>query len=389
MTLTLSIDELFAQAYEWQSAGQFYRAGQAYAEFLNHRGEDPSAWNNLGNCYRSLGCEEKAIPCFDKALEIEPGRPSSRLNRGLAQLALGNYEDGWPDYEARLETISFKSEIVEQRHCQWKGETLTGDSVLYLFGNQGLGDALQVWRYLPEVARRVPAVTLELQAPLLSLTKDLPSNVNVIERGEPVGKAHRWCELFSLPGLFGTKIDSIPKPEGIGFDRNEKVVQKIEHERRKCRSSLQVGLAWSGTPANSLNTFRSLPLERLRPLLELEHCHFYSLQVGEPAKEMHEMDKSIRPVDLSPLLTDFAATATAVEALDLVITTDTSVPNLSGAMGHSAWVLLHQPSDWRWGRREESTPWYPDLELIRQPRMKDWDSVVEEVRARLTGLTSA
>lgn len=389
MTLTLSIDELFSRAYEWQSEGQFFRAGQAYAEYLNHRGEDPSAWNNLGNCYRSLGCHEKAIPCFDRALEFEPGRPSSRLNRGLAQLALGNYRDGWSDYEARLETIAFKSEIVAQRHCQWNGETLPDDSVLYLFGNQGLGDALQTWRYLPEVARRVPFVVLELQAPLTSLAKGLPSNVKVIERGEPIGRANRWCELFSLPRIFETKVDSIPKPGGIDFERNQRVVQRIEQERRKHRTELQVGLVWSGTPANSLNSFRALSLERLRPILELEHCHFHSLQVGEPAKERFQLDDSLRPVDLSPLLTDFAATATAVETLDLVITTDTSVPNLIGAMGHSAWVLLHEPSDWRWGRQGDTSPWYPDLELIRQPRRHDWDSVVEEVRSRLTGLASA
>ncbi|MEM6915854.1 MAG: tetratricopeptide repeat protein [Verrucomicrobiota bacterium] len=388
MTRTLSIEELFTQAYEWQSSGQFYRAGQAYAEYLNHRGEDPSAWNNLGNCYRSLGCEDQSIPCFDRALELEPGRPSSRLNRGLAHLALGNYEKGWQDYEARLETISYKKEIVAQRHGQWTGETLRDESVLYLFGNQGLGDALQVWRYLPEVAKRAPEVILELQAPLTSLTKSLPPNVRVIERGEPVGRAHRWCELFSLPGIFQTEVDSIPKPQGIGYERNEEVLQRIEKERRRHRSSLHVGLVWSGTPANSLNTYRSLGLEELRPLLKLPHCHFHSLQVGDPAREADDLEESIRPVDLSPLLTDFAATATAVEALDLVITTDTSVPNLMGAMGRDAWVLLHRPCDWRWGRSGETTPWYPDLNLIRQAKMGDWDPVIEEVRSRLSALVS-
>jgi len=389
MTLTLSIDELFAQAYEWQASGQFLRAGHAYAEYLNHRGDDPSGWNNLGNCYRSLGCDEKAIPCFDRALELEPGRPSSRLNRGLSYLALGDYKAGWPDYEARLEAIAFRSEIVAQRNCQWNGETLSGEETLYLFGNQGLGDALQVWRYLGDVANRVSQVTLELQSPLISLTKYLPPNVKVIERGQAVGKAHKWCELFSLPGIFGTELSTIPKPAGIEFDRDKNILRRIEKERRKDRHALQIGLVWSGTPANSLNTYRALSLEQLRPILELEHCRFHSLQKGGPANEAELLDSSIRPVDLSSHLTDFASTATAIEALDLVITADTSVPNLIGAMDQSAWVLLHQPSDWRWGKHGATSPWYPRLELFRQPAMRDWAPVVEEVRCRLSGLGSA
>lgn len=381
--MTLSLDQLFARAYEWQEAGRFLEAGRAYAEYLNQRRGDPSAWNNLGNCYRSLGRDDKAIPCFDEALRLEPGRPSSLLNRGLAKLALGDYSGGWPDYEARLETISFRSEIVALKDRQWKGEKLGAGEPLYLFSNQGLGDAFQTWRFLPAVAKRATEIILELQAPVVPFAGGLPENVRVVERGGPVGRFARWCEMFSLPGIFGATPENLPPNPPIEFDRSSAVEKVIAEERRRFPSCRHIGLAWSGTPANPLNRFRACGLGHLQPLLGLDSIRFYSLQKGAPATEIKTLGEEGRLVDLDPLLTDFAATATAIENLDLVISTDTSIPNLIGMLGREAWVMLHRPADWRWGQCGVRTPWYPSLRLFRQKKMREWPTLVEEVRQAL------
>lgn len=381
--MTLTLEQLFARAYEWQEEGQFHKAGKAYAEYLNHRREDAAGWNNLGNCYRSLGRDDKAVPCFDEALRLEPGRISSRLNRGLARLALGEYSAAWPDYEARLETIEFRKEVVARKDRQWRGETLGKGEPLYLFGNQGLGDVFQTWRYLPLVAKRAEEIVLEVQGPVLPLARGLPESFRVVERGERVGPFARWCELFSLPGLFGATRETLPPTPSIEFERVESIRDRLRKEREKHPGKPLVGLAWSGTPANPLNRFRACGLNHLRPLLEREEFRFVSLQKGAPATEIAALGLGEYLCDLDPFLTDFGATATAVEELDLVISTDTSIPNLVGMMNEEAWVMLHRPADWRWGRTGSSTAWYPSLRLFRQKRMRDWPPVVEEVRAAL------
>lgn len=377
--MTLSLNELFAQAYEWQEAGEFHKAGHAYAEYLNQRRGDPSAWNNLGNCYRSLGRDDKAIPCFDEALKLEPGRASSRLNRGLALLATGDYLAAWPDYEARLETIEFRKEVVAQRDRQWHGEHLGKGEPLYLFSNQGLGDAFQTWRFLPEVEDRVEEIVLELQEPILPLAGGLSEKFRVVKRGDPVGPVARWCELFSLPGLLDITRENLPQTPRVEFSRSEEIQNRIRQERERFPGKPLIGFVWSGTPANPLNRFRACGLNHLRPFLEREEFRCVSLQKDAPATEIETLGLQDSILDLGPFLTDFGATATAIEELDLVIATDTSIPNLIGMLNREAWVMLHRPADWRWGQEGERSPWYPSLRLFRQKRMRDWPSLIDEV----------
>lgn len=373
----------FAAAFALQREGRFHKAAQAYGALSQEAPRDPAILNNLGNCLRSLGRDADAVPCFERAIALDPGRASSRLNLALARLALGDYADAWPDYEARLETIEFRRDLLAERDRQWKGEVLEPGEPLYLFGNQGLGDELQCLRFLPEVARRAGKVVLELQAPLISLAGGLPEPFIVIQRGDPVPPFARWCELFSLPGIFGVERNDLPPSPALRFDRNPEVLTHLEKERCVWPDHLHVGLVWSGNPANDLNRFRACGLGHLLPLLELEGFRFHSLQKGAPSSDIGSLGVGESLSDLAPLLGDLAATATAMEALDLVVTTDTSVPHLAGVLGIPAWVLLHRPADWRWGHEGDSTPWYPSLRLFRQKKMRDWAPVVALVAEEL------
>ncbi len=371
----------FAEALKLQNQGRLHRAAAAYWELGRTSPGDPAIFNNLGNCLRALGEFEKAIRCFDHALELEPGRATSRLNRSLALLSLNRYHEAWADYEARLEVIDFRRELLEHPESKWQGETLSDGETLYLFGNQGLGDEIQCFRFFKEVAARVGNVILELQRPLISLAGQLPENVTVIERGDPVPAFHRWAEFFSLPGLLGTAIDSLPQPTRFSFEENGEVRHAIGAASEE--QELRVGLVWSGSPGNSLNGIRACGLGHLQSLLRTEGCRFFSLQLGAPSNEIEQLGLGDRITDLAPCLNDFAATATAIEELDLVITTDTSVPHLAGSQGAETWLLLHRPADWRWGQQGERCAWYPSLRLFRQERMRDWGPVVEEVKSAL------
>ncbi len=373
----------FAQACEWQSLGKFHRAANQYIEILRSQPGTAPVYNNLGNCFRSIGQFEKAIRCYDQALALEPGRSSSRLNRGLAKLSLNQYRDAWLDYEARLEVISFRQDLLEIPDRRWQGQGLGKDGTLYLYGNQGLGDELQCLRFVPIAAARVDHVVLELQAPMVSLSSQLPDNVRVIVRGEKVPPFHQWAELFSLPGILDIGIDDLPAPVRPHYQVDGRVKSAIDLSRNAFPEKLHVGLVWSGSPDNNLNTIRACGLQHLEPLMELNHCRFHSLQMGRPQGEITRRGLSGRIEDLSPLLTDFAATATAVDALDLVITTDTSVPHLAGTLGAETWLMLHQPADWRWGQEGQTSAWYPSIRLFRQERMRDWVPVVDQVRNSL------
>ncbi|MDF1862873.1 MAG: tetratricopeptide repeat-containing glycosyltransferase family protein [Verrucomicrobiales bacterium] len=379
----LTPEELFAKAYELQQSGDFSAALEMYSAFVKLNPGSPSGFNNRGNCLRSLGEDGRAIQDFTRALELEPNRSSSRLNLSLARLALGEYEAAWPDYESRLDTIAFRKELLERRDLQWDGEPLQEGQRLFVFGNQGLGDELQCLRFLPEVFQRAGDIVVELQAATKPLLGKVPDHVSIIQRGETVPPFHRWREIFSLPRLFGVTIETIPAPVPPEFERDASIRKQLRDKRRKMKGRKQIGLVWSGNPENALNRFRSFTLEDLKPLLELDSFSFTSLQKGSAAKELEQFDEVEKLTDLGGCLHDFTSTATAIEELDLIITTDTSVIHLAGALGLEAWVLLHVPADWRWGREGEQTPWYPSLRLFRQQSPGDWAGVIRCVRTAL------
>ncbi|MAS97054.1 MAG: hypothetical protein CMO55_28010 [Verrucomicrobiales bacterium] len=383
-----STDVLFTRGYALQQAGKYRAAASCYVKALKERKNDPAIYNNLGNCLRSLGGYDASIQCYDKALSLHPGRVSSVLNRSLALLSLGEYEKAWPGYEARLEVVDFRQQLLELPERKWKGERLGKGKTLYVYGNQGLGDEIQCFRFLSKVAERVAHVVLEIQRPLKGLTRNLPSNIDVIERGEAVPPFYKWCEIFSLPGIFQVTEESVPPPVRPDYLVDLQVKDWIESNRERNPGKLQVGIVWSGNPSNSLNGIRSCKLEKWEPLLSREDIAMVSLQVGQPSGELSSLDESIRPRNLAPLLVDFDATATAVDSLDLVITTDTSVPHLVGSLGKEGWVFLPRYADWRWGRESANTPWYPDLRLFRQKKEGDWSSVINRVNQELSAKTN-
>lgn len=374
----------FSNAYALQARGNFHRAAAEYSRFLKVHPGETSALNNLGNCLRSLGRDTDAVHCFERALSLQPDRHSTRLNLALARLALGHYREAWPDYENRFQEIPYRQDLMAHRNRQWKGERLGTDRILYLFGNQGLGDELQCLRYVPMVAERVAKVVVELQGPMVALSGGLPANVEVIKRGQPIPPFHKWVELFSLPGIFGTELDSIPLPIPPGFAHDSRIDELLAESRLRHPGDLHVGLVWSGNPKNDLNRFRACGLDHLKPLLDLPGVRFFSLQKGPATCEL-KPDSPIK--NLAPFLDDFAATATAMSSLDVVITPDTSVAHLAGVLGLQSWIILHSPADWRWGRDGVTTPWYPALKLYRQERMRDWAPVIASVRTDLRKLT--
>jgi len=377
-------DALFAFGHKLQMRGQFRQAAKLYGQVLSLNPENTGCLNNLGNCLRSLGRDADAIPFFHRALAIHPGKRSARLNLGMARLALGQYEAAWPNYEARLEIVDYRKEAWTSGKPRWNGQPLERGERLFVYGNQGLGDELQCLRYLPWVSRLAPNHVIEVQAPLFPLVKGMPGIGEVMVRPEdralPAFDHH--VEFFSLPEIFGTTANRIPPVVAPPVSGRSEVVSFLRRDQIAHPGGKRIGLVWSGNPENEINRFRACGLVHLQKLLDVSNCRFFSLQKGIPRRELEERAGD-RLIDLAPMLNDMRETAMALRELDLLITPDTSVPHLAGTIGTPAWVLLHEPADWRWGRRGERTPWYPKLRLFRQEKPGHWMPVVERVKSEL------
>jgi hypothetical protein len=251
---------------------------------------------------------------------------------------------------------------------------------LFVYAEQGAGDNIQFGRYLPELARLGAHVFLECPRSLAKLFKTIQGLEQVIVKGEAIPAFDRACALMSLARWFKTTINTIPA--SVPYLRIQGKTPDLPRVAEAPPDGLKIGLAWAGNPAHKNDRHRSIPFETLRPLLGRAGATFYSLQVrDDPTSRLHPPET--RLTDLSPLISDYSDTAALLCQLDLVISVDTSVAHLAGALGRPVWVLLPYAPDWRWLLGRADCPWYPTMRLFRQPQPGDWETVVRQVAGEL------
>ncbi len=338
-------------------AGRLGEAVAAYRQALVSKPGWPLALNNLGIALREGGDPVAAAAAYTEALEANPGDAAVRYNRALALLQAGDFANGWLDHEAR-----FAAGITPPRFAGipvWQGEDLGGRTLL-VWAEQGFGDSLNFARYVPRLRARV---VFEVQKPLVRLFQGLAGQV--VAQGGPLPAFDLHIPLMSLPRLFpGTPWDG-PLAE---------VTSCLAPA-----STLRVGLVWSGNPNQKNNHNRSIPFGRLAPLFAVPGVEFHSLQVG--GEPMGAGAPLVRH-DLG----DFLDTARVMAGLDLVISVDTSVAHLAGALGRPVWLLACFAPDWRYIAGRDDVPWYPSMRLFRQAAPGEWEPVVERVRSELESL---
>jgi tetratricopeptide (TPR) repeat protein len=354
---------------------------QGYLRHIALNPKDAGALHNLGNIYADLGRNDEALASFGRALALEPGRAETHFARAFVLLLCGDYAAGWEEYAWRWRIDAFNAPARRFAQPMWNGSAFTGGSVL-LHGESGLGDTLHFLRYAPLVAQRCGSVVLECQPQLEPLLRGM-ANVQVIAQGAPLPPFVAHAPLIELPRIFGTTLATIPWPGPYVHADEARMAQwrALLPQSRKPR--MRIGLAWTGSPHNMNNRKRSLTLSALAPLAQLAGAQFFSLQKGEGAEQASAPPRGMELVDLTARIADFADTAALVGVLDLVITIDTAVAHLAGAMGAPTWVLLAHSPDWRYHVGRSDNPWYPSQRLFRQPQGGDWDSVVNDVVAEL------
>jgi len=342
-------------------------AEACYRRILEDDPENTLALNNLGTILRSCALPLEAIDCFDRALKVAPGDGQLIFNRSLARLTLGDFQAGWLDYESRFT----RAEPVRLNHLdlpRWDGAPLEGKCLL-VQSEQGYGDTLLFARYLPLLNRFGGSIVFEAQdRSMRSVVEHIDPAVTVIARGEQLPEVACQVPLLSLPLLFNTDFATIPFPDGYLLpdpDRKHAWEQYLgpSHGRKK------VGLVWGGRKPR-LNANRSMRLHDMLPILQVEGMRFISLQVGDDAAQVSEFNGIVENV--MHTVTSFADTAALVATLDLVISIDTAVAHLAGALGVKTWVLLKYAPDWRWFLGRNDNPWYSSMRLFRQQVTGEW-----------------
>ncbi len=337
------------------------------------------AWNNLGARYERLGRIEQAIACYRQALAIAPHFAEAHLNLGMALLLTGRFPEGWQHYEWRLTQRGPRWE--RYRRPLWDGANPSGLRIL-LVAEQGLGDTLQFVRYVPWLANLGALVYLECPWRLTPLLRSLPGLARLIPAGTVLPDYDVFLPLMSLPGRLGTGLDNIPADVPY-LSVPQHLVARWQAWLDREASGLRVGLCWASNASAKSARLRSLSLAQLLDVLGVDGITFFSLQRGPQAAEISGLPPGMRVVDLEAHASGILDTAAGIMNLDLVISVDTMVAHLAGAMARPVWTLLPFAADFRWMLGREDSPWYPTMRLFRQPAPGDWAGVIRELAGEL------
>lgn len=367
---------VLAELGHWEEGRQ---AALAVAE------EQPDSWPaqvNAGWHLLKAGRLDEAEAAFERALAQDPDLPAARWNRFWVRFLQGRWREAWPDFPARFEVREGLSNRKTFSQPAWGGEPFEGRTLL-LWCEQGFGDTIQFLRFLPEVQALGGSVVVQVQPALVSLVAS-SWNVPVVSEADPLPAFDLQAPLMDLGRLLAVE------PEGL-VDRVPYLVppplsSDLAVELRG--SGLRIGLAWTGNPAHRDQARRSIPTAAFAALAEIPGVTWCSLQRLAPGALSDPLPAALRAVDLSPHFVTFRETAAAVAAMDLVITADTVIAHLAGALGVPTFLLLSTMPDWRWGITGETTPWYPTVRIYRQTELDDWASVVARVVQDLRGASS-
>ncbi len=378
----------FAEARTNRAAALLHlrHTDDAFGSFAKALEDDPRhapAYYSRARAFHEMNRLPDAIADYERFLELRPDDAAARFDLSVAQLCLGDYATGWQNYELRWTMPNGRPHQRGFSQPLWRGQFDLRGRTLLLHAEQGIGDTIQCLRFIPMLRERGAKIVLEIPVPLRPLVQAFPEVSAVTAYGEALPSFDCHCPLLTLPLALGISVETIPaeKPylaAGPAYiARWTKTLKDVERPR--------VGLVWAGSGTNTRDLTRSIPLATLGPVLARSEFSFVSLQ-----KDLRTGDREALTATgihhIGDQLGDFADTAAALSLIDLVISVDTAVAHLAGALGKPTWILLPFAPDWRWMLERNDSPWYPTARLFRQRRVGDWESVVTDVASALARL---
>jgi tetratricopeptide (TPR) repeat protein len=381
----LALEPTSAQAYNNRGAAlellrDYDDALASYERAITLRPDFAKAHNNRGALLEMLHRYDDALASYNQAISLSGNYAEAHYNKGLLKMLLGDYQEGWSLNEWRWKTDQ-KNFARNFKQPLWLGDHSISGKTILLHAEQGLGDTIQMVRYVPMVEALGGKVILEVPAVLVPLLNSLKGNFTIVTKGHLLPAFDLHCPLMSLPLAFKSSVASIPAP--IPYLAADPQRQNTWFERLGPKSKPRVGLAWSGNPQHKNDRYRSMSLRTLEPLLGLD-CEYHALQKEVRVEDQPTLAEFTQIHTHEDNLNDFADSAALIAELDLVISVDSSVAHLAGALGKPVGILLPYNADYRWLTVRSDSPWYPTARLFRQRSLGAWEDVIAEVSSRLS-----
>jgi tetratricopeptide (TPR) repeat protein len=368
---------LFSAAAIHIGMGNFQEALDLYTQAVKLRPDNPNALSNMAYALLHMHRTREAVEACNRGLALQPGHASLRWNKAFGHLLLGELREGWAEYEWRLLEPSEEAGLPDPSLPVWRGEPVSGKTV-YLHPEQGLGDTLQMLRYVQPLAHMGAKVLLRVPAAIRPLCTVIEADCTLVDAPPPAGQYDYHCSMLSLPSAFRTELTTIP-PTPYLYS-NVELRQKWAG-RLGPRRGPRIGLVWSGNVKQLNDTNRSMALAPLLQILP-PHCQLVSLQKEVRNSDMPALEKG-SVFHAGAELTTFAETAALADLMDLVISVDTSICHLAGALGKPMWLMLAYFADWRWLLDRSDSPWYPSATLFRQGSERNWQPVLDRIAAEI------
>lgn len=376
----MNTEELIESGNQAREQNNPLQALLFYAQAFTQDPDSFSAWNNYGNVLRECGRPDRAIAFLQNAVAIAPTQPTANFNLAVSYLLMGDYERGFKQYEWRWKYEHLADSLPAFKQPRWSGEDLKDKTILIL-GEQGHGDTIQFARFINNLYNLGARVKLQANDNVATLFNN--TGLELLTFEQDPGEFDYWVPIMSIPGVLGTTMDTLP--QDLQYLAASPAKIKEWNKRLGLKHKLRVGFAWSGRRDSWINRHKAMPFVDILTLIKsCPDYDWYNLQLDCTPEE--EQILAAAGVNLFPgTVTNFADTAGLVHHLDVVISVDTAIAHLSGAMGRPTWVMLSQYAlDWRWLLDRDDSPWYPSARLFRQPTMGNWKPVLEKIHQYLS-----
>ena len=382
--MRMNTDELIANGNHFRSISQPEDAIACYAQAFVQDYNSAGAFNNYGNVLREMGYPERAVPFLANAIAIDPDLVTARFNLAVAWLLMGDYQNGFKQYEERWNYEHLAGTLPQFTQPRWRGEDVKGKTILFI-GEQGHGDTIQFIRFVEQFGNAGAKIVACVDPNLVELFKVslLPPTVTVVAQGDELPEFDMWTPMMSIPGH--SKLTLATLPHRMQYLKASEAKFKEWQDRLGHKSRLRIGFAWSGRRDSWINQHKAMPFETMLDLIKrCPEYEWYNLQLDCTKEEENTLAEA--GVKIFPgTVTNFHDTAGLVSHLDVVISVDTAVAHLSGALGRPTWIPLNQfGQDWRWLLNRDDSPWYPSARLFRQPTIGNWAPVVDKIQKFLT-----
>ncbi len=359
--------------------GKFVEAEAQYRRALTLR-DDPQIHVCVGAAIGSQGRFEEEEPYYRHALTLVPDHADALHNLALLELRRGNYKEGWALHEVRWRSSKYNPMSVPGVP-EWRGESLQGKTLL-VAGEQGHGDMMQFARYIPVLERMGATVDMWVPENIVELIQSVRGIRQALQKGSTKGYDY-WTPSMSVPHRVAHLVPGVLAETPYMSVSAERIGSWPARAKKLAGSRRKIGIVWAGSPTFGNDQFRSMPFAAWSPLAEVANIEWFSLQKGAARDQLLQSGCALKPHDLTDDIHDFADTAALIEQLDLVITVDTSVAHLAGALGKPVWVFLPANYDWRWMLDRDDSPWYPGMRLFKQTTLGDWTEPVARAKAAL------